>query len=107
MQTYRIENFVGGWFAGQFKPNIFPTKDFELAVKYYKAGDKDKKHYHKIAKEITCVIYGKVRINGQVFVAGDIIEINPLEVSAFDVIEDACNVVLKVPGELNDKYEVE
>lgn len=37
---------------------------------------------------------------------GDIIIINPLEVTDFRVLEDTKTVVVKVPGAQNDKYEV-
>ena len=38
------------------------------------------KHYHKIITEINFVVSGKVRINDQVFVKGDIFVVEPHEI---------------------------
>ena len=41
---------------------------------------------------------------GREFEDGDIVVLEPCEVSAFEAISDAVNVVIKLPGALNDKY---
>jgi len=40
MKKYKLKNFTRGWFIGNFKPTLFSTKDFEIAIKQYKKGDK-------------------------------------------------------------------
>ena len=42
----------------------------------------------------------------QVWEAGDIIVLEPGEVTSFEAMTDATTVVVKVPGALNDKYVV-
>ena len=95
-----------GWFIGNFEPSLFKTNDCEVAVKLYKKGDKEGKHYHKIATEYTVVVKGKIRMFGNVYNEGDIIVVEPGESTGFEALEDAMNVVVKMPGANNDKYLV-
>jgi len=106
MKTARIEDFVRGWFVGNFEPTLIQTNDVEVAYKTYKAGDREDKHYHKIATEISIVTKGVVMMNGKEYRKGDIIVMEPNDVADFSVIEDAENIVVKIPGANNDKYEV-
>lgn len=105
MQKYNISDYKGGWFIGGFDPTIYSTLKFECAVKYYKAGDKDKKHYHRYATEYTVIVTGRVRMNDQEFKTGDIVVIPPCESVAFEAIDDSITTVVKVPCVLGDKFE--
>ena len=107
MKIERMNNMKGGWFIGNFEPSMLKTNDCEVAVKSYKKGDKEGKHYHKIATEYTVVVKGKVKMFGNVYGVGDIIVVEPGEATAFEAVEDAMNVVVKIPGANNDKYLVE
>ncbi|MDO5381709.1 MAG: hypothetical protein Q4F06_03185 [Eubacteriales bacterium] len=107
MKCDNINNMKGGWFIGNFDPSLFKTNDCEVAVKTYKKGDKESKHYHKIATEYTVVVKGKVKMLGNVYCEGDIIVVEPNEATDFEALEDAINVVVKLPGANNDKYLVE
>lgn len=104
MRTYRLENFKGGWLVGDFDPHIIRTKDFEFLVRYYKPGDKDPKHVHKIADEITVIVSGVVKMAGDIYKAGDVIHILPGDASDFECIEDAAIAVIKTPSVIGDKY---
>ena len=99
-----IENFIKGWIVGDFTPNLINSKDLEVGLKYYKAGDKDEKHYHKIATEYTIVSYGVIKMMNNTYVKGDIVKVNPLEINEFECIEDACVLVIKTPSVIGDKY---
>jgi quercetin dioxygenase-like cupin family protein len=70
------------------------------------AGDKDAAHYHKIAREITLVVSGTVRMVDQVWEAGSIIDIEPGRVNQFEALTDATVTVVKIPSAKNDKYLV-
>jgi quercetin dioxygenase-like cupin family protein len=95
----------GGWFIGNFDPSLFKTNDCEVAVKYYKKGDHEESHYHKVATEYTVIVTGRVRMNGVEYGAGDIIVMEPGEDTDFECLEDfTANVVVKIPGANNDKY---
>lgn len=107
MKITNLEAMFGGWFIGNFDPSLYKTNDVEVAVKYYKAGDKDLAHYHKIATEFTVILDGIVRMNGIEYVEGSIISIAPLEVTDFYAITDVKTVVVKIPGASNDKYLIE
>lgn len=105
MKIHSIEEFKGGWFIGDFEPSLLSTKDFEVAVKRYHAGDVDKKHYHKVATEITVVVSGTVRMNGKIYDEGTVIVMEPGEATDFEALTDVRNVVIKVPSVKGDKYE--
>ncbi|PUA41893.1 hypothetical protein C5U62_29020 [Pseudomonas protegens] len=98
---------IKGWFVGGFKPTAFSTEACEVGVKVYKAGDSEVAHYHKIATEITLILSGSVSMCGQTWTEGDIITLEPGDVTAFEALTDATTVVVKVPGALNDKYVVD
>lgn len=105
MKTAKINDMVKGWFVGNFEPTLLKTNDVEVAVKEYKKGDYEKRHYHKIATEITVIIQGRVKMNGIEYKKGDIIVMEPNESTDFECLEDNTqNVVVKYPGANNDKY---
>ena len=106
VSSYRLEDMVGGWFVGNFEPNTFQTESAEVAVKTYRSGDSEDAHFHKIATEITLVLEGRIRMCGREWSAGDIIVLTPGETTDFLALTDCRNVVVKVPGALNDKFSV-
>jgi len=55
---------------------------------------------------VTVLLSGSVSMRDQVWVAGDIIVLEPGDITAFEALTDAATVVVKVPGALNDKYLV-
>jgi quercetin dioxygenase-like cupin family protein len=104
MKLHKLKDMFRGWVVGNFEPSLYKTDDVEVAVKNYKAGDKEEKHYHKIATEITIISDGKVRMNGTIYGTGDIITIEPGEATDFDVLEDTITTVVKLPCVKDDKY---
>lgn len=106
MHIERLEQFTKGWVVGDFEPSIIRTSDVEVSVRYYKAGDSEAEHVHKIAKEITIVVSGVFEMNGVVLEAGDIVTLEPGESAAFKCIEDGANTVIKMPSVIGDKYFV-
>ncbi len=106
MKTARLEDMKKGWFVGNFEPTLYRTTDVEAAVKRYRKGDSEGKHYHKAATEITVVVCGRVRMFGTEYEEGDIIIAEPGDATSFEALEDSVNVVVKIPGVNNDKYEL-
>ncbi len=102
-----LSEMKGGWFIGNFEPTLLHTNDCEVSVKRYKKGDKEGKHYHKIATEYTVITQGKVVMFDTVFTEGDIIVVEPGEATSFEALEDTVTTVVKIPGANNDKYVVE
>ncbi len=107
MNTAHLDDMFKGWFVGNFTPTAFSTEACEVAVKRYKAGEKESTHVHKVATEITLVLEGRVRMVGKEWGAGSIIVLSPGEATDFEALTDAVNVVVKTPGATNDKYLVE
>lgn len=105
MKHFRLQDMTKGWFVGKFAPTALSTDSCEVAVKYYKAGDHEGEHHHKIATELTLILSGRVRMLGREWGEGDIIVIEPNTATDFYALTDAVNVVVKLPGALNDKYE--
>ena len=104
MKMAKLNDMIKGWFVGNFNPTLYRTNGVEVAVKEYKKGDSEERHYHKIATEITVIINGKVKMNGTEYIKGDMVVIEPGESTDFQALEDSINVVVKIPGANNDKY---
>lgn len=104
MEIFKLENMIRGWFVGNFNPSCFKTNALEVGIKTYKKGDYEECHYHKIATEITAIVKGKVKMNGNIYTKGDIIVIKPNESTDFLALENTINVVVKIPGANDDKF---
>ncbi len=104
MTVCRLHDMTKGWFVGDFTPTALKTDAAEVAVKNYKAGDREAWHYHKVATEVTLILSGEVRMNGTTYRAGDIIRIEPGEGTDFEAVTDVTTVVSKVPSVAGDKY---
>lgn len=101
-----LSNYFKGWIVGNFEPNIFKSDDIEIAVKRYKKGDKEEKHYHKVAKEYTIVLSGKIKMNGIQVKKNEIFVVEPEVVNEFYAVTDATLLVIKTPSVIGDKYIV-
>ncbi len=104
MTKHRLEDFTRGWLIGDFEPNIIRTKDFELMVRYYKTGDKEARHVHKAADEVTVIVSGTFKMNGETLGPGDVVHLAPGEPADFECLEDGANAVIKTPSVMGDKY---
>ena len=104
MRVARLADMLKGWFVGDFEPTLYRTDKVEVAVKKYKAGDREAWHYHKVATEISVVIGGSVRMNGHECAAGDVIVMDPGEGTDFEALEDTITAVVKIPGARDDKF---
>lgn len=106
MKINNLDKMIRGWFIGNFEPTMKKTINCEVAIKKYKAGSYEEKHFHKIATEITVITKGKVKMFDQVFDEGTIIEVEPEDITDFTALTDVETVVVKIPGVNNDKYIV-
>lgn len=104
MKVHHLSQMVKGWFVGGFTPSVVQTHDVEVAVKTYKAGDKEAMHFHRVATEITVIVSGQVRMSERIFGPGDIVTLSPGQPTDFEAVTDATNVVVKLPGAADDKY---
>lgn len=106
MREFDLNQMVKGWFVGDFTPTAIKSKDFEVAVKHYKKGDYEPKHYHKISTEVTVICSGHVKMNENEYKMGSIIVIEPNEVTDFFALEDTITCVVKTPTAKLDKYNL-
>jgi quercetin dioxygenase-like cupin family protein len=102
--VFRLDEMTKGWFVGAFAPTALRTDSAEVAVKTYKAGDRENRHHHKVATELTLILVGEVRMNGTTYRNGDIVRIEPGESTDFEAVTDVTTVVVKVPCVAGDKY---
>ena len=99
-----INEYIKGWLVGDFTPAIFNSKDIEVGVKYYKTGDYESRHVHKIITEYTIVLSGVVCMNDIQYDEKSIIKISPNESTDFHCVEDAITLVIKTPSIPSDKH---
>ncbi len=104
MNTFSLEDMTRGWFVGSFAPTALETDTVEVGLKRYKRGEKETRHHHKVATEVTLLVEGEAMMNALIFRSGDIIRIPPGESTDFEALTDLITVVVKVPGATNDKY---
>jgi len=104
LEIFRLDQMVKGWFVGDFSPAALRTDAAEVAVKSYKAGDREDRHLHKVASEITLILHGTAEMCDRRLGPGDIIKLSPGEASAFSAITDVTTVVVKLPSVAGDKY---
>lgn len=104
MNIFRIEDYKGGWYVGNFKPAAFDSKDFEVCYKLHKKGEKWDRHYHKKATEINFLLEGKMIIQDKELVSGDIFIIYPYEIADPVFLEDCKVFIVKTPSDVNDKF---
>ena len=104
MKKFNLDDKKRGWFIGCFKNAPFYTENCEVAYQIKPAGYHDAKHFHKISTEIVLVTKGQFRINNTEYQKGDIVIIEPGELTESWAITDSEIVVVKVPGAKDDKY---
>ncbi len=89
---------------GNFSPTLIPTDAAEVAVQRYQAGTHEPKHVHRVATELTLIVSGLARMNGEDLHAGEIIRIPPGTAADFEAVTEVTTVVVKLPCVKGDKY---
>jgi len=106
MKKQRIEEMWRGWFIGDFEPSVLKTDKFEVGLLTHKKGEVWPKHYHAIATEYNVLIEGRMTIQEQQIVPGDIFVLGPNEIADPIFHEDCKILCVKTPSLTKDKYEV-
>lgn len=107
MKKFELSDMEKGWFIGDFDPSVIKTKNFEVGIKQYKAGDRESAHLHKKSEEITVVVEGKIKMAKKEFSKGQIILLDKNEVSSFEALENCTTVVVKIPSIQGDKFVID
>ena len=95
---------TGGWYAGDFNPVAYRTKDFEICYKKHVKGEEWSKHFHKEADEINYLRSGRMLIQGKELVSGDIFILRKNEVADPVFLEDCEVFIVKTPSVPGDKF---
>ena len=103
IEKFIISDFKLGWIIGNFKPSLLKSKEIEVAVKFFQAGDVEPSHKQLIATEITIVVTGIIRLGADSYEPGDIIKIDPGVFAEFESITESALVCIKFPSLPNDK----
>ena len=104
MKKIYLKDFARGWLVGNFEPSVLKTKEIEVAMQTYNAGDEEPQHYHKIATEISLLVKGCASFNDEVIKAGEGVVIEPKRSNIFKAITDCQVLVIKYPSDTKDKY---
>jgi NDP-sugar pyrophosphorylase family protein len=104
VQIFKLENFINGWFIGDFEPSILKNSGIELAVMNKKKGiGFHDFHYHENCTEINVLIKGKMKVNNKIINENDIFLFNPNVPSIYEYIDDCTFVVFKNKPSNKDK----
>jgi len=103
MKVLNSEQFIGGWFVGDFTPSAYRTKDFEVCYKFHHKNEEWPKHLHTESIEINYLMHGSMVIQDQILTAPTVFIMDKLEVSDAEFLEDCEIIVVKVPSIPNDK----
>lgn len=106
MEVRKITEFKKGWFIGNFDDSVLRTEGFEIAYATRTKGQPEPRHYHKVAKEITVIIEGKIKIHDVILQAGDVFVLDPWEITDPEILEDTKLIIVKTPSVIGDKYIV-
>lgn len=107
MKQFALDDMVRGWFVGDFAPTAHRSSEVEVAVKHYRAGDREERHVHKVATELTAIVSGSVCMDGRELHPGDILQVPPGQPCDFVALTDAVLVAVKLPAVAGDKHLVE
>ena len=105
MKISRIEDYVGGWFVGNFEPTAYKTDQFEVSYKLHPKGQEWDIHYHSTVTEINAVVRGKMILQGKELKTGDVFILEPYEIADPEFLEDTEIICVKTPS-VNDKISV-
>ena len=104
LERHKLDDFTRGWFVGDFSPTLIPTGAAEVAVQRYPAGAHEPQHVHRVATELTLIVSGHARMNGEDLHAGEIVRIPPGLAADFEAVTEVTTVVVKMPCVKGDKY---
>lgn len=88
---------------GNFQPALFFSKEIEVGLKRFRAGQCEPNHYQRTAHEVTIIVRGRCLLADRDLREGDILTIPPGVPADFRAITDCILLVIKYPSLPNDK----
>ena len=104
MEKFLLKDFFRGWLVGNFEPTLLKTKEIEVALQKYHAGEEEPQHHHKVGTEISLLVSGTATFNNVVIAEGEGVVIRPKEANIFRAVTDCQVLVIKYPSDTKDKY---
>ena len=101
--VWNLEDFVRGWFIGNFMPSIIRTIDFEVGRLIHKKNEKWPFHYHRYMDEINILLKGSMLLNERLLKVNDIFTIHKNEIACPVFLEECYILCIKVPSVIGDK----
>jgi dTDP-glucose pyrophosphorylase len=101
---YECNDFVRGWFMGDFTPSICKTKEFEIGYLHHKKNERWDYHYHKESTEYNILIKGEMLINNIIMKENDLFVIQKNQIACPQFLQDCRVLCIKIPHVKNDKY---
>lgn len=105
MKVYKMSDMQSGWFVGDFEPSAYRTSAFEVNFRTHSKDEIWDVHYHTDVVEINYLHRGKMKLQDQVLVAGDIFVLHPFEIADPIFLEDCEICCVKTPSRF-DKVSV-
>lgn len=106
IEVHELNEYLRGWFIGNFSPAVLKTKDFEVGILTHKKGEFWQGHYHHFSDEYNLLIEGQMTINGKLIRRNQIFVIKKKIVASPQFLEDCKILVVKVPSIPGDKVNV-
>lgn len=105
-KKWSLSDFIGGWFIGNFEPNIFKTEKYEVALITHCKDEKWDFHYHKLADEVNFLLEGRMLINERLIERGSLFVIQKNQLACPIFLENCKIICIKVPSVPTDKYAI-
>lgn len=106
MRVFDPDTFKGGWFIGDFEPSIWRTTGYEVGYKHHIAGEPWAAHFHDHMDEVTFLLEGTMRIQGQLLTGPVIFLLNRGEIADPEFVTDCKVFIIKTPSVPGDKIIV-
>lgn len=106
MNISKIDDYLRGWFIGDFSPSVLKTTEFEVGLIRHTKGEMWPAHYHKESIEYNVLVTGKMVVKGKELNSGDVFVFDKGEIADPVFLEDCTVVCVKVPSIPSDKFEV-
>jgi hypothetical protein len=107
MNVSNINDYVKGWFVGDFNPSLFKNPFFEIGHHKHKRGEETFPHFHKVTTELNYIVRGELIASGKHLKEGDMWTYEKNEVSAVEFLTDVELIVIRWPSIPSDKYEAD
>ena len=101
-----LNEFVRGWFIGNFEPSIVKTEKYEVALLTHNKDEKWDFHYHQLADETNFLLEGRMLINERLVEKGSLFIIQKNQLTCPIFLENCKILCIKVPSVPSDKYGV-